>query len=321
MESKPKLLDQVRSCIRLKHYSYKTEQTYTQWIKRYVVFHKMSHPLEVGPDGLRPFLSHLANQRNVSASTQNQALAAVVFLYKHVLEIDLGELPDALRAKRGHHVPAVFTKEEARRILDQLAGRNRLIVALLYGTGMRVSECLRLRVKDVDFGFKQITVRDGKGRKDRHTMLPEPLIEPLKTQLVKVKEIHQDDRRLGFGAVAMPYALARKYPNADKEWAWQYVFPSDVRSVDPRSGREGRHHLDETVVQKAVKRGLRSAGVDKHASCHTFRHSFATHLLQDGYDIRTVQELLGHKDVATTMIYTHVLNQGGRGVRSPLAAF
>lgn len=321
MESKPKLLDQVRECIRVKHYSYKTEQTYVHWIKRYLGFHKMSHPNDVGLAGIQPFIAYLATQRDVSASTQNQALAAVAFLYKNVLGHEIGDLTDELRAKRAQHVPAVFTQDEARAILDHMTGRTRLITALLYGSGMRLNECLRLRVKDLDFGFRQVAVRDGKGAKDRYTMLPEPLVEPLKRQLQHAKEIHDDDLRQGFGAVYLPFALERKYPGANSEWAWQYVFPSDVRSIDPRSKREGRHHLDETVVQKAVKKAMRLAKVHKHGSCHTFRHSFATHLLQNGYDIRTVQELLGHKDVATTMIYTHVLGHGGRGVRSPLATF
>lgn len=320
MEDKPKLLDQVRDRIRVKHYSYKTEQTYVQWIKRYILFHKKQHPAELGPQGIGPFVSHLATDRDVSAGTQNQALAAVVFLYEQVLGIPVGEIADRNRAKRRHSVPVVFTPAEVKAILDRLSGRNRIMAGLLYGGGLRLNECLRLRVKDIDFAYGQLTVRDGKGSKDRVTTLPKAFVEPLKKHLTAVKLIHEDDLRRGLGAVAMPFALARKFPNAEQEWGWQYVFPADRISRDPRSGREGRHHVDETVLQKAVKRAIRAAGIDKHAGCHTFRHSFATHLLQGGTDIRTIQDLLGHQDVKTTMIYTHVLQAGAYGISSPADA-
>lgn len=317
MENKPKLLDQVRERIRVKHYSYKTEQTYIHWVKRYLVFHKMVHPAELGQDAIGAFVNHLATIRDVSASTQNQALAAIVFLYQQVLGKQVGEIADLHRAKRRHSVPVVLTRDEVKSVIDRLSGRNRIMGGLLYGGGLRLNECLRLRIKDIDFTYGQLTVRDGKGAKDRITTLPKAFVEPLKKHLESVKLMHEDDLRADLGAVAMPYALGRKYPNAEREWAWQYVFPSDRISKDPRSGREGRHHVDETVLQKAVRRALRDAGIAKHAGCHTFRHSFATHLLQAGTDIRTIQDLLGHQDVKTTMIYTHVLQAGAYGVGSP----
>ena len=318
MSDKPRLLDQVRDRIRVKHYSLRTEQAHIQWIKRFIFFHGKRHPKDMAAPEVEAFLSHLATEKNVSASTQSQALSALLFLYREVLGIELPWLENLTRAKKPQRLPVVLTVAEVKAILVRLDGRNALMANLLYGAGLRLMEVLRLRVKDVDFGMRQITVRDGKGFKDRVTMLPESLIEPLQRYLQKVKEIHQEDLRAGFGEVYLPYALERKYPNAGREWGWQYIFPSSQRSIDPYSGKERRHHLDEKVLQRAVKTAVRDAGISKPASCHTMRHSFATHLLESGYDIRTVQELLGHKDVSTTMIYTHVLNRGGRGVTSPL---
>ncbi|MCC7210863.1 MAG: integron integrase [Candidatus Brocadia sp.] len=316
--SKLKLLDQVRDAIRVKHYSMRTEEAYVHWIKRFIFFHEKRHPLKMGESEVSKFLSHLAVEGKVSASTQNQALSALLFLYQEVLKQELGWINNVKRAKKPSHLPVVFTKEEAKAVLLRLEGTKWLMASLLYGAGLRLMECLGLRVKDIDFSYNQITVRDGKGGKDRLTMLPGSLQEPLKKHLEKVRILHEQDLKEGFGKVYLPFALAKKYPNAEREFAWQYVFPASNRSIDPRSGIERRHHIYETVLQKAVKAAVRAAGINKPASCHTFRHSFATHLLEDGYDIRTVQELLGHKDVSTTMIYTHVLNRGGKGVRSPL---
>lgn len=317
-ENKPKLLDQARDLIRMKHYSRSTEKNYLQWMKRYILFHNKRHPSDMAESEVSQFLSHLAVKQQVSASTQNQALSALLFLYRKVLKKELGWLDDVERAKRSRNLPAVFTKDEVREILARLDGTRWIMASLLYGSGLRLMECIRLRVKDMDFGYHQIVVRDGKGHKDRVTMLPAALKEPLSLHLERVRAVHQQDLKEGFGRVYLPFALARKYPNANREWGWQYVFPSSKRSRDPRTGAEGRHHLDERNLQRAVKQALREARISKHGSCHTFRHSFATHLLEDGYDIRTVQELLGHKDVRTTMIYTHVINQGGKGVKSPL---
>ena len=314
----PRLLDQVRERIRVKHYSLRTEQAYIHWIKRFIFFHGKRHPKEMSALEVEAFLSHLATELNVAASTQSQALAALLFLYREVLAIELPWLDNITRAKKPQRLPVVLTSAEVRTILARLDGRNTLMANLLYGAGLRLMEVLRLRVKDLDFEMRQITVRDGKGFKDRVTMLPDSQIEPLRTHLEKVREIHRQDLVAGYGEVFLPYALARKYPNAGREWGWQYVFPASQRSIDPYSGKERRHHLDEKVLQRAVKMAVRDSGLTKPASCHTLRHSFATHLLQAGYDIRTVQELLGHKDVSTTMIYTHVLNRGGRGVQSPL---
>ena len=314
----PKLLEEVRDLIRTRHYSYRTEEAYLYWIRQYILFHGKRHPAEMGPAEVSQFLTHLAVKREVAASTQNQALAALLFLYRNVLQQDLPWLENVTRAKRPAHIPLVLTRSEVRRLLSQLAQQNWLPASLLYGAGLRLKECLSLRVKDLDFGYQQIAVRDPKGNKDRLTMLPISAAEALKTQLATVKTLHLRDLADGFGRVQMPFALARKYPGADREWAWQYVFPAATRSRDPVSGITRRHHLGEWVLQKAVKGALRAAQIDKPASCHTLRHSFATHLLEDGYDIRTVQELLGHKDVRTTMIYTHVLNRGGKGVKSPL---
>lgn len=314
----PRLLDQVREAIRLRHYSIRTEQAYTDWIKRFILFHGKRHPREMGAAEVERFLTHLAVEGRVAASTQNQALSALLFLYREVLKVDLPWLGEMTRAKRPGRLPVVLTVEEVRRVLARIDGQQGLMADLLYGAGLRLLECVRLRVKDLDFEMRQITVRDGKGEKDRMTMLPQSVLEPLRAHLEKVKVLHAHDLEEGFGEVYLPYALDRKYPDASREWGWQYVFPAAGRSVDPRSGKERRHHVDEQTLQRAMKKAVRAAGLTKPASCHTLRHSFATHLLQSGYDIRTVQELLGHQDVATTMIYTHVLNRGGSGVISPL---
>lgn len=316
--SEPKLLDQVRSAIRLKHYSLRTEEAYVSWVRRFVLFHEMRHPAEMGEEHVRTFLSHLATEENVAAATQNQALSALLFLYGRVLGQPLGEIVDGVRARKSRKLPVVFTKEEARAVLGRMEGTPRLAASILYGAGLRLMECLRLRVKDVDFGRGEILVRDGKGAKDRPAVLPTTLRKPLREHLVRVRSLHEKDLAQGFGEVYLPYAFARKSAGAPRSWSWQYVFPSPRRSTDPRSGEVRRHHLSESVLQKAVRDAVRGAGVHKPGSCHTFRHSFATHLLEAGYDIRTVQELLGHKDVRTTMIYTHVLNRGGPGIRSPL---
>jgi integron integrase len=317
MENKPKLLEQLREHIRLRHYSIRTEEAYIHWAKRFILFHGKRHPAEMGKAEIRQFLSHLATDRQVAASTQNQALAALLFLYQKVLGLNVEELGEIERANRPERVPTVLTRDEAQTLLQRIPAGKRLMAGLLYGSGLRLLECLRLRVKDIDFGYKQIMVRDAKGNKDRITLLPQGLIEPLQTHLEEVKRLHEDDLREGFGEVYLPYALARKYPYAAKDWGWQYVFPSEKRSVDPRSGAVRRHHLDESVLQRAVKEAVRKTGISKQVGCHTLRHSFATHLLENGYDIRTIQELLGHNDVRTTMIYTHVIQQGGAGVRSP----
>ncbi|MDA8137367.1 MAG: integron integrase [Desulfobacteraceae bacterium] len=314
---KPRLLEQVRNAIRLKHYSIRTEHAYIDWIRRYIFFHNKKHPSEMDARHITAFLTDLAVNKKVTSSTQNQALCALVFLYREVLNRELGQFTDLAYAKRPAKLPVVYTRDEVKAILIQLEGTTWIMGQLLYGAGLRLMECLRLRVKDVDFGFKQIVVRDGKGHKDRVTMLPEIVIEPLKRHMQKVKHAHDKDLSEGFGMVYLPYALERKYPNANREWGWQYVFPADKRSVDPRSGTEQRHHVTEGVLQRAVKMAIRASGITKPGSCHSLRHSFATHLLEAGYDIRTVQELLGHNDVSTTMIYTHVLNRGGKGVVSP----
>ena len=315
---KPKLLDQVRDAMRLRHMSYRTEEAYVNWIRRFIYFHNRRHPKDMGADDIRAFLAPLAVHRHVAASTQNVALNALLFLYRHVLRQEFPEIGEFERAKRPRRLPTVLTREEVTALLTQLKGTQHLMASLLYGSGLRLMECLRLRVKDLDFAYQQLTVRDGKGAQDRVTMLPKSLAEPLQHHLAKVQLLHEEDLAEGFGEVYLPYALDRKYPSAGKSWAWQYVFPAAKRSVDPRSGEERRHHVSDTVLQKAVKSALQQAGIHKRGNCHALRHSFATHLLEDGYDIRTVQELLGHKDVKTTMIYTHVLHRGGKGVRSPL---
>jgi integron integrase len=314
----PKLLDQVRERIRVKHYSIRTETQYVQWVRRFILFHGKQHPRDMGAAEVEAFLTHLAIDGHVSASTQNQALSALLFLYKEVLGIDLPWLNDVTRAKGPQRRPVVLTREEVHAVLNRMRGTYGLMARLLYGTGMRLMECVRLRVKDVDFGRHEILIRDGKGAKDRVTMLPLSLAGPLRAHLQQRRVLFDDDRAAGRASVYLPDALARKYPNAATEWGWQYVFPSGSFSVDPRSGEARRHHLDEKLLQRAMKKAVLAAGIAKPATPHTLRHSFATHLLEAGYDIRTVQELLGHKDVATTMIYTHVLNKGGRGVTSPL---
>jgi len=314
----PKLLDQLRAEIRVRHYSLRTEQAYVDWVRRFILFHNKRHPKEMGAGEVRDFLSHLAVDRNVSSSTQNQAKSALLFLYRGVLKMELPWLDEVIAAKTPKRLPVVLTQVETRQLLGAMSGTMGLMTSLLYGTGMRLMEGLRLRVKDVEFSRREIIVREGKGNKDRVTVLPENLLLPLKAHLEKVKALHERDLAEGFGEVFLPDALAVKYPSAPKAWGWQFVFPSPVRSTDPRSGIERRHHVYETSVQRAVREAARLAGIHKPVTPHVLRHSFATHLLQAGYDIRTVQELLGHKDVATTMIYTHVLNRGGRGVVSPL---
>ena len=314
----PKLLDRVRGKIRLKHYSIRTEQAYVDWIKRFILFHGKHHPEKMGAAEVEAFLTHLAVVGKVAASTQNQAKSALVFLYREVLGAELPWLDNVEHAKAPKRLPVVLTRAEVQAVLSRLEGTHWLIACLLYGAGLRIMEGVRLRVKDLELSRHEILVRDGKGFKDRVTMLPEALVNPLKVHLKRVKMLHEQDLEAGFGEVYLPYALERKYPTAAREWAWQYIFPSANLSEDPRSGQTRRHHLQDQAVQRAVKQAVRSAGLSKPATPHTFRHSFATHLLEGGYDIRTVQELLGHSDVSTTMIYTHVLNRGGKGVRSPL---
>ncbi len=314
----PKLLDQVRGKIRLKHYSIRTEQAYVDWIRRFILHFGKRHPRELGAADVEAFLTHLAVAGNVAASTQNQAKSALLFLYREVLETELPWLDNVERARAPKRLPVVLTREEVQGVLGRLTGTHWLIASLLYGAGLRIMEGLRLRVKDVEFSRREILVRDGKGFKDRVTMLPAALAAPLAEHLERVKALHGRDLAAGRGAVYLPYALERKYPGAARDWAWQYVFPSANLSADPRTGIERRHHLQDQAVQRAMRQAVRDAGVNKPATPHTLRHSFATHLLEGGYDIRTVQELLGHADVSTTMIYTHVLNKGGRGVTSPL---
>jgi integron integrase len=330
MEQKPppKLLDQVSDALRLKHYSYRTEQTYKDWIKRYILFHGKRHPKDMGVQEIQAFLTHLAVEKNVSASTQNQALSAILFLYRHILHQEIQFPTDIVRAEKSRTLPTVLTHTEALAVINHLTGVTKLMTQILYGSGLRLMECIRLRVKDIDFGNRQIIVRDGKGEDDRVTILPDSLIPALRNQIQTVQRIHQTDLQDGFGEVYLPHTLALKYPNASRELIWQYLFPASQLSRDPRhpspagrgAGGEGyrRHHADPSLLQKAIRAAAKAAGINKPVSPHTFRHSFATHLLQNGYDIRTVQELLGHKDVKTTMIYTHVLNRGASAVRSPL---
>jgi len=314
----PKLLDRVRDVIRRKHFSFRTEQIYTDWIRRFILFHGKRHPSEMAETEVTQFLTHLAREGKVAASTQNQALSALLFLYKEVLKQEIGWLDQVERAKRPARLPVVLTKDEVHRLFQHLHGPHRLMAGLLYGSGLRLMECIRLRVKDIDFGYANIVVRDGKGAKDRITMLPINLAQALERHLQGVKVQHEEDLEAGLGKVYLPTALERKYPNADREWGWQYVFPSSRISLDPRSQTKRRHHVEEGALQSAVKNAARASGISKPATCHSLRHSFATHVLENGYDIRTVQELLGHKDVSTTMIYTHVLNKPGLGVKSPL---
>lgn len=314
----PRLLDQVRSRIRFKHYSIRTEEAYVDWIRRYIRFNGNRHPVDLSATEVEAFLTHLAADRGVAASTQNQAQSALLFLYRELLSIELPWLDGVVRAKTPSRLPVVLTRAETAALLAALCGTHRLVGELLYGTGMRILEALRLRVKDVDFGRREILIRNGKGAKDRVTMLPDRLRIRLRQQVLHAQRLHEIDVRDGFGAVSMPVALARKYPSAALEWCWQYVFPADRRSVDPRTGITRRHHVSDQSFQRAIREALRTSGLAKPATPHTLRHSFATHLLAAGSDIRTVQELLGHSDVSTTMIYTHVLNRGGRGVVSPL---
>jgi integron integrase len=315
---KPKLLDRVRAAVRVRHYSRRTEDAYVHWVRTYVVFHNKRHPADLGGPEVSAFLGWLANVRHVSASTQNQALSAILFLYRHVLERDLGQLPAIPRARTPERMPVVLSRGEVPRVLAELAGPVRLVAMLLYGSGLRLLECLQLRVKDLDFDRHEIVVRQGKGRKDRVTILPASVRRDLERHLELVKAQHASDLAAGYGRVALPDALDRKDVNAATAWGWQFVFPAGRICRDPRWGPPTRYHLHESAVQRAVTEAVRRAGIAKRASCHTFRHSFATHLLEDGYDIRTVQELLGHRDVSTTMVYTHVLNRSRLGVRSPI---
>ncbi|MGN2254739.1 integron integrase [Frateuria sp. GZRe12] len=314
----PRLLDQVRQRVRRLGLARRTEEAYVGWVRRFILANGKRHPAEMGAPEIERFLTDLAVEVGVSASTQNQALSALLFLYKQVLGVELPWLDGIERAKKPQRLPVVLTRAEVVALLGQLTGTPWLMASLLYGAGLRLMECVRLRVKDVDFGKAELVVRQGKGGKDRRTMLPSTLIAPLQAQMDEARRIHQRDLDAGFGRVWLPDALARKYPQANAEWGWQYIFPASVRSHDPRDGRERRHHLDESRLQRAVKQARLRAGLAKPATCHTLRHSFATHLLEDGYDLRTIQELLGHADVSTTQIYTHVLNRGGRGVVSPL---
>lgn len=312
------IFERLQQVLRRKHYSYRTEKTYIGWVKRFLHYFSQDSLNTLGVKEIEIFLTYLATEKGVSASTQNQALHAILFLFQEVLGKDLERAVDALRAKRSKHLPTVMSREEVRQIMASMDGRNQLIVKLLYGCGLRLMECIRLRVKDIDFSQGLIMIRNGKGRTDRITMLPQVLFPSMTEQIERVEFLFKRDQELGCGPVSLPYALGKKYPNAGREIGWQFVFPSSRLSEDPRTGIIRRHHIHTSVLQRAVRKAVKEVGLQKKISCHTFRHSFATHLLEDGYDIRTIQELLGHKDVRTTMIYTHVLNQGRVGVRSPL---
>ena len=318
MADPPRLIVQVRDRIRARHLSYRTEKTYLCWIRRFIFFHKMRHPREMGGPVVEEFLTSLAVDNKVAASTQNQALAALLFLYRDALEVDLPWMSSVIRAKRPQHLPVVLTRAEVQRILARLRGTEWLVASMLYGAGMRVVECLQLRVKDLELARRELVIRDAKGQKDRVTILPDLLIPHLRDHLDRVRVLHEADRGKKRPGVSLPFALRRKYPNAATSWMWQWVFPAQNFCKDPYSGEWVRFHQHPQSIQRAVKSAVHAAGIEKPASCHTFRHCFATHLLEDGYDIRTVQELLGHADLKTTMIYTHVLNRGGRGVKSPL---
>jgi len=317
----PKLLDQMRESMRARHYRSRTEETYCQWVRRYILFHQKRHPLDMGEPEINAFLTHLAVKDKFSASTQNQALSAILYLYRHVIGRDVGDLGDVIRARKPKRLPVVMTRDEVKKVLDHLTDDKWLMASLLYGSGLRLMECLQLRVQDLDFAGRELLVRDGKGGKDRRTMLPQSLMPALKEHLIYVKKVHDKDLADGWGKVPLPNVLDRKYPNAPWDWRWQWVFPQENRWKNRTTGEEGRHHIHETILQRAVREAVYRAGVVKRAGCHTFRHCFATHLLEAGYDIRTIQELLGHKDVSTTMIYTHVLNKGGSGVKSPMDSF
>ena len=318
MAEPPKLLDSVRHLMRTKHYSLRTEEAYVSWIRRFILYHRKKHPSAMGEAEVNAFLTSLAVERKVSAVTQNQALSAILFLYREVLRDPLPWLKDLVRAERRQRLPVVLTVDEVVAVINRVEGATKIIAQLLYGSGLRLMECLRLRVKDIDFARRQIILHDTKGKTDRMTMLPLAVVEPLRAHLDRVRSLYHDDLASGLGPVWLPNALAVKAPNAGREWRWQWVFPARSTSVDPRSGVRRRHHVHETMIQRAVRTAATAAGIDKRITCHTFRHSFATHLLERGHDIRTVQELLGHRDVATTMIYTHVLQRGPSGVRSPL---
>lgn len=314
-----KLLDRYAEALRTLHYSARTEKTYISWVRQYILHHHKRHPREMGAAEINEFITFLANQKNVAASTQNQAISAILFLYRRVLNIELDETAlFPIRPARPKRLPVVLSKDEAKKIIDRMSGVYKLMTQIMYGSGLRLMEVLRLRIKDLDFENHQIVVRDGKGENDRFTTFPSVLLEPLRLHLKGVKAQHEQDLSLGFGRVYLPYALERKYSNANREFAWQYVFPAQDLSINPANGVKQRHHIVESSLQKAVKQAAKLANVNKLVTPHTFRHSFATHLLQNGYDIRTVQELLGHKDVKTTMIYTHVLQRGGLAVKSPL---
>jgi integron integrase len=312
------LKSQLRAALRSRHYSRRTEQAYSLWVRRFIRFHGVRHPAEMAEPEINAFLTHLATVEHVSASTQTQALSALLFLYRHVIGREVGELTGLVRARTSRRLPLVLTRDEVRAVLGALDGDKWLMASLMYGSGLRLMECLRLRVLDLGFMRGEIVVRDGKGGKDRVTMLPRSLTPALKSHLIVARAVHLRDLTAGWGRIALPDALARKYPDAPADWRWQWVFPQQRRWVDLQTGAQGRHHVHESIIQRAVKEAVGRAGIAKHASCHTLRHSFATHLLEAGYDLRTIQELLGHKDVRTTMIYTHVLNRGGQGVRSPI---